>query len=250
MTAVTEESDTAERFRRHIEGRDRAIGKQRIGDLNRLFSDRYGGREGYICPDDDAGKEDLYVLLHHYRTNNPLAMPRIIKLRAPWMSEAETAHTLEQVEAYPRRWRSETLGRLLNVTGDEWKRLHLRTVAPIDMTRAERRAFFRVQSEERRRRKRRARGMKTRTEWLEENKTNRTKPWEERGISRSSWFRQGHHKSRETGMAAIKSSIEQPHQSHPSKPRSQRSGGRAKKSMASTSTIPIPPRYLNCPEVT
>lgn len=230
MTAATEGSDIAERFRRHREAADRAIGTQRIGDLNRLFSDRYGGsREGYVFSHDDAGTEDLNILLQHYRANNPLAMPRIIKLRAPWMSETETARTLEQVDAYPRRWRSETLGRLLNVTGNEWKRLRLRTIAPIDMTKAERRAFARVQSEERRRRKRRAKGMKTRNEWLGENTTNRTKPWEEHRISRSAWYRQGHHKTRETGMAATKMSIEQPDQSHHSKPRNQRGGGRANK---------------------
>jgi hypothetical protein len=241
--SVPEESDTAERFRRHIEARDRAIGRQRIGDLHRLFSDRYGGsRESYVFPDDDAGTEDLIILLQHYRANNPLAMRRIIKLRAPWMSEAEAAHTLEQVEAYPRRWRSETLGGLLNLTGDEWKRLRLRTIAPVDMTKDERRAFSTKLNTERRRLRRLAKGMKTRTEWLEENKTNRTKPWEELGISKATYYRRRSRNvpetppnDRETGLAAIKISIEQSDQSHRNQPRGQRSGGRAKKSRAETS---------------
>jgi hypothetical protein len=162
---------------------------------------------------------------------------------------------LEQVEAYPRRWRSETLGGLLNVTGDEWKRLRLRTIAPVDMTKDERRRFSTKRNTERRRLRRLAKGMKTRTEWLEENKTNRTKPWEELGISKATYYRRRSRnvpetspREHETGVAAIKISIEQSDQSHRNKPRSQRSGGREKKSRGSTSTstntaqIPKPPR--------
>jgi hypothetical protein len=76
------EDGVAELFRRAIEKRNRAIGKQRIGDLNNLFTWRYrGNRESYVFPDDDAGLEDLKILLHHYALNNPLAMPRIIARR-------------------------------------------------------------------------------------------------------------------------------------------------------------------------
>jgi hypothetical protein len=242
--------DIAERFRRHNEKRDRAIGTQRIGALNKLFSDRYGGREGYVFPDDDAGTEDLEILLQHYRGNNPLAMRRIIKLRAPWMGEAEAAQLLEKVENYPRRWRAEKLGRLLNFTGAEWKRLLLRTIAPVDMTKDERRKFSTKLNTEKRRLRRRAKGMKTRTEWLEENKANRTKPWEEQGISRTTWYRRRSRNvpetlpnDHETGLAAIKISIEQSDQSHHNKPRG---GGvvaeqrKSRGSVTSTYTVQIP----------
>jgi hypothetical protein len=64
---VSPESDISERFRRANEKRNRAIGTQRIGDLNKLFAYRYrGNREDYIFPEDDAGLEDLKILLHHY----------------------------------------------------------------------------------------------------------------------------------------------------------------------------------------
>ena len=54
------EDGVAELFRRAIEKRNRAIGKQRIGDPNNLFTWRYrGNRESYVFPDDDAGLEDL-----------------------------------------------------------------------------------------------------------------------------------------------------------------------------------------------
>ena len=55
-----------------------------LGDLNKLLARRYASnRESYVFPDDDAGLEDLKILLHHYALNNPLAMPRIIELHAP-----------------------------------------------------------------------------------------------------------------------------------------------------------------------
>ena len=134
MTKPKDE-DIAELFQRRIERKNRAIGTQRIGDLNRLFSRRYGGsRESYAFPDDDAGLEDLKILLHHYALNNPLAMPRIIKLRAPWMNKAAAARLLEQIEAFPQKWRADTLGQKLNPTGAEWRILRLRTIAPVDMT--------------------------------------------------------------------------------------------------------------------
>ena len=97
------EDGIAESFRRAIERKNRAIGTQRIGDLNKLFARRYGNRESYVFPNDDAGVEDLKVLLHHYALNNPLAMPRIIKLRAPWVNEAAAVRLLEQIEAYPAK---------------------------------------------------------------------------------------------------------------------------------------------------
>ena len=72
-------SDASDSFQRHLERRNQAIGKQRIGDLNRIYAARYGGREAYTFPEDDSGREDLEILLQHYALNNPLAMPRIIR---------------------------------------------------------------------------------------------------------------------------------------------------------------------------
>jgi hypothetical protein len=81
-----------------------AIGTQRVGALNAIFAKRYGGqRENYVFPDDDAGREDLTILLHHYALNNPLAMPRIIGWRAPWMSKEETG---ELIRNHPKGERS------------------------------------------------------------------------------------------------------------------------------------------------
>ena len=189
---MSDESDISELFRRAIEKRDRAIGGQRIGSLNALFAYRYrGDRENYVFPDDDAGREDLKILLHHYALNNPLAMPRIIKLRAPWMDEAAAARLIDQIGAFPQKWRAGTLGQKLNFTGAEWRALRLRTIAPVDMTKQERAAFSQALARRRRQAKRRAKGKKPRAEWLAAHSARRRRPWEAFGISRRTWYRRG-----------------------------------------------------------
>jgi hypothetical protein len=185
-----DEDGIAELFWPALERKNRSIGKQRIGDLNKLFAYRYGGRrETYVFPDDDAGLEDLKILLHHYSLNNPLAIPRIIKNRAPW---ANAQRLQEEIDAYPRKWRTNTLGRLLRVTGAEWRMLRLRTIAPIDMTKEERRAYSRQLYRERRRAKLR---QVSRAEYLAANYLSRTRPWEAEGISRRTWERRPSHGS-------------------------------------------------------
>jgi hypothetical protein len=182
------ESDIKERFKRTIERRNRAIGTQRIGDLNELFASRYGGnRESYVFPNDDAGLEDLKILLHHYALNNPLAMTRIIRLRAPWLRDASSL--LPQIDAFPTRWRAGTLGRLLNLSGAEWRALRLRTIGPVDMTKMERVAYSQALARERKKAKRRAEGRLLREEWLARNSLSRTKPWVAEGVSRRTWER-------------------------------------------------------------
>jgi hypothetical protein len=179
--------------------KDQIIGKIRIGSLNKLFAYRYGGCPtncGWQFPDDDAGLEDLKILLHHYRFTWPHRMPHIIKLRAPW-ANAETI--LGEIFAYPRKWKSERLGQILNLSGEEWRRLRIR-IAPVDMSRDERRHYSSVLAEGRRLKKRRLKGMKTRPEYLAANSLSRDKPWVAERVSKATWYR---HRKRETGLAAI-----------------------------------------------
>ena len=106
------------------------IGRIRIGDLNKLFGLRYGDGKLYVFPDDDAGREDLKILLQHYGHTNPHKVYSIAKVRAPWMEAPEVWKLVEQVNAFPQKWRTATIGRLLNVTFEEWAALRLRTIKP------------------------------------------------------------------------------------------------------------------------
>ena len=150
--------------------------------------------------------EDLKILIHSYVWSNPLAIPRIIKIRAPW---ADTETIIREVDAYPRKWRAATLGKILNYTGAEHRRLRLRTIAPMDMTLEERRDFSRILSNGRRRAKRTRSGMKTRAEY-EANSLSKTKPWVAEGISRRTWYRRQKENSRGTGLAGIKITMDRP----------------------------------------
>ena len=149
--------------------------------MNKLFAHRYGGYVsacGWQFPEDDAGREDLKILAHHY---NPVALSRIIKLRAPW---AHAEAIIEEVEGNPKRYRAAYLGKLLNFTGNEWRVLKLRTIAPVDLSREMRRYLSGVFANERRRKKRRMQGVKSQTESL-----SRTQPWLAEGICRRTWER-------------------------------------------------------------
>ena len=177
--------------------RDEIIRRLRVGDLNKLYAHRYGGCRPNVFPDDDSGIEDLKVLAHHY-ASNPIALPRIIKLRAPW---ADAEKILEEVSSNPRRWRAETLGKLLNLSGKEWRQLGFRTITPVDMSGTERAYFNRVRANGRRNIKRRMKGVKTRAEYLEANNLTRDQPWIAEGISKATWYRR--RTKRETGLARI-----------------------------------------------
>jgi hypothetical protein len=107
---------------------ERLILNLRLKDLNRLLAYRHGGDAAtYTLPDDDAGREYLYILISHYANVDPNVPRRIIKLRAPWMSADEAERIVEMAFNYHQRWRSSTLGRELNYSEAEWRRLRLRT---------------------------------------------------------------------------------------------------------------------------
>jgi hypothetical protein len=153
----------------------------------------------YVFPDDDSGLEDLKILIHSYAWSDPLATPRIIEMRAPW-ADGETI--ISEVDAYPKKWRAATLGKILNYTGIEHRRLRLRTIAPVDMTLEERADYSRILANGRRLKKRRLKGMKTRAEYLAANSLSREKPWKVEGISRAEWYRR--RTKAETSLAGIK----------------------------------------------
>jgi hypothetical protein len=107
-------------------------------------------------------------------------------LRAPW---ADARAITEEIETYPRKWRAEPLGKLLRFTGLEWMLLRLRTIAPIDMTKEQRRAYCQAKHNERLTVKRRRSGVKPRVKYLAVNSRSRDKPWEAQGMSRATWYR-------------------------------------------------------------
>ena len=178
-------------------GRGQGLGPVRIGDLFKLFKDRYGSG---VFPDDDSGLEDLIILLNHYAINNPLAMQRQIDMRAPWMDNVAAWKLIDDISLDPQRYTAVRLGQLLRFTGEEWRRLGTRTIAPIDMTKVERRAYSRQLAAARKQAKRRAAGQQPREDWLA---AHQVKPWIAANCSKATYYRRLRKKD-ETGKTAIK----------------------------------------------
>jgi hypothetical protein len=190
--------------KKKTEKQRRAFHAVRIGTLIKIFGYRYGGGEFYVFTDDDAGREDLIILLDHYARGNPLAVPRVIKARAPWLSDTEREELLEQVARFPRTWTSAALAEALNLTEQERIALGgIRTIGAVDVTPEQRKQQRKQKDCARKRKARRAAGKQTRPEWLAANSKSREKPWEAEGISRRTYYRRLK-KQRGTGPSAIK----------------------------------------------
>jgi hypothetical protein len=158
----------------------------RLAEINRLCRDRYGGGDLYELPDDDSGRHDLNIMLHHHGMlhANPVRMRNVIAARAPWMESDEAAGIIQPAASSPRKWTAAALGEELGLTEADRHRLGIRTIGAIDITPEQRRQAKRLRDRQRQRRHRRAKGMKARTESI-----TAAKPWAALGISRGTWYR-------------------------------------------------------------
>lgn len=160
----------------------------RIRDLCILFRSRYGGRQ--LLPDDDAGREDLFIAVNHLAC---LAHPRKhiegwIETWAPWLTIAENRQIVGDALTSPQRWKADSLAWRLRLTMEQRTMLGITTIGAIDQGLAARKKRRRKLERERRMTNRRNKGAKPRIEY-ERNSISRTKPWEADGISRAQWYR-------------------------------------------------------------
>jgi hypothetical protein len=173
---------------------------RRIAELHRLFRQRYGA-EFYIFPDDDSGWEDLLILLHHYCVCDPGRVPVVIKTRAPWIVGTQQEDILYAQVAKSADAKLPTaaeLAEVMNLAEADRVRLAIRTIGAVDVTPPQRKDKKKAGDRARKDKKRRAAGKQTREQYLSGAKT-RTKPWDIKGISRATWYRQ----QRETGCSAV-----------------------------------------------
>jgi hypothetical protein len=166
------------------------IRRLRYGALIKLFRHRWGN----VLPNDDAGRGDLWLLV----TNVSLAaaepekkMHHVIEMWAPWMSDREREEYVRHVwglDLYERTETAEAIGRQLGLTNAEREKLKLWPFKPIDKTDAELAEQAKVRERERRARKRREKGIRTKAAYLAE-RASKPKPWIAQGISRSTYYR-------------------------------------------------------------
>lgn len=160
----------------------------RMRDLTALFRSRYGGAT--LLPDDDAGREDLFVAVNHLAC---LAHPRKhvaswIETWAPWLTIAEQRDLVGPALANPQRWKADALAWRLRLTKEQRAMLGITTIGAIDEGKAARTKRRKDRERKRKAAVRRAAGMTPRSEY-EKGGLSTAKPWEAEGISRRTWYR-------------------------------------------------------------
>jgi hypothetical protein len=170
--------------------KDEMLRRLRLGDMPRYYRHRYG----HTLPDDDAGREDLYELLLPISlgTEPERKMQNAVQIWAPWMRSDEAGQLFDRINRMPCHLRKPTareLGKRLNLKNHERDALAIRTIAAIDLTPEQLRERRKARERNRSRRRRRSAGSRSREIYLA-NSLSRKKPWETKGISRATWYRQ------------------------------------------------------------
>ena len=169
---------------------------RRINEIEMVLWDRYPDR---ILPDDDAGYDDLRIVLHHIgRHTGPnveSTMRMWIAKYTPWLDEDEGDALVRYYIASKKKLpKADTLARFMGLNYADRKRIGraygkaIRTIGAIDATKAERKAMRkaeqRLADKARQQDARRAASAKPHAE-----SQARTKPWEAEGISRPTYYR-------------------------------------------------------------
>ena len=158
----------------------------------------------YVLPDTDD--RDTYLKLwcwHNTRLarqeEDLKALGRRLGVELP---DAEVAATVDYVNRNPRKFSADSLGKQLMLTEDERTILGITTIGSHNFSRAERKRIRKALGAERKRKRRRAKGMKLRAVYLE-NSLSRTKPWEAEGICRRTWERRQKRRSEHFANAGV-----------------------------------------------
>jgi hypothetical protein len=183
----------AEIQRRYSEKQERTlrlnrIAAKRIKDIERYLAGRYGR----VVPDDDAGREDLVILLNHLAQNpvDPQAKMRAaVHSWAPSMDHDEMLALVEMIAKKPRRYRAKTLGRLMRITVQEHATWELESIWAHTTTEEDMKAKELNRERDRKRTKRRRKGMVPREEYLAANCKSRAEPWKALQVSRAKYYR-------------------------------------------------------------
>jgi hypothetical protein len=166
------------------------IRRLRYGALRRLFQHRWG----HVLPDDDAGRDDLWLLVCNVSlaaADPEKKMRHVIEMWAPWMSAEEREAYVKHVwslDIYERTQTGLEIGRRLGLTNAEREELKLWPFKPIDKTEEELVEIASSRRNKIRRDKARASGVRSREAYLAEL-ANKPKPWTTAGVSRTAYYR-------------------------------------------------------------
>ncbi len=142
-------------------------------------------------PDDDAGRDDIELVLHHIA-----ALPQAarkargwLELWAPWLTLAEQRSMIVNGIESARAWRADQLAWRLRLTKEERTMLGITTIGAVDHGKAARIKRRKERDKQRKQQARRAAGVKPRSEYRAAS-VSHNEPWKEAGVSRATWYRQ------------------------------------------------------------
>ncbi|MBN9039851.1 MAG: hypothetical protein J0H38_01070 [Rhizobiales bacterium] len=160
----------------------------RSSELERLFKHRYGD----MLPDDDAGRDDLFVMLCHLARCHDAKrkMTGWARRWAPWFGDEERNLLVARILGSPHTWKPDTLAHKLGLTMADRMQLRIKTIGAVDLDQQGRKARRALNDKKHKEAKRRAAGAIPRAEY-EANSFSRTKPWEAVGMSERTWRRKG-----------------------------------------------------------
>lgn len=182
-------AEIAKRYERHRLGSKPSIAVLRVRDLGKILDSRYGP----TIPDDDAGRDDLLIVLHHLVWLTGDSRKRILgilALRAPWMATTEANNIAQCVLAKPLKWKADVLAWRLGLTLAERRALRVTTIGACDAPKAVRAKLRKAADKERKRASRLAAGARPRSDY-EGRSLAKTRPWEYLSLSERTWYRRG-----------------------------------------------------------
>jgi hypothetical protein len=96
---------------------------RRVREIEEVIKDTYRGKQ---LPNDDAGRDDLFIVAQHIRGLGGNVVRHVVAFAAmwaTWMSEAEARALAEEVIARPREWDADEIAADMGVTKEQRDRL-------------------------------------------------------------------------------------------------------------------------------
>ena len=171
---------------REIARRHRRRGKLktnvRLRELERVFADRYGP----VLPDDDAGRDDIFVLVNHlaHLAGAERKIHARVSRLAPWMGDDQTAALIEMVMPKPMKWTADQLAERIGLDYATRTRLRITTIGAVDCQKAKRARLRKKRDAARHKALRAKAGARPRAA-----SAAQTEPWKKEGKSRRTWYR-------------------------------------------------------------
>jgi hypothetical protein len=153
----------------------------RLAELSRFLTDKYGE----TLPDDDAGRDDAFVMANLLaRTKGQeRTITQWLALRAPWLAPDEVGEITSAALRLHLKWTADKLAQRIGLDYATRTRLGIKTIGATDCDVEQRLAIRAEKDRARKRAKRRDNGETPATVSL-----SKSKPWRIAGISRSTWF--------------------------------------------------------------